>query len=132
MINLTQIRRTSFVALLAMLMAVLAPTVSKVVAAERAGSHLVEVCTTEGTKWVAVSELGQSGMVTHQQGPASVHEHGGDCPYCSLQTSKFFITTAQSFATTQVVNLFPRLFYQAPKPLFVWAHARSRAPPLSL
>ena len=131
MLNLTQLRRVSFVALVAMLMVVFAPTVSKVIAAERAGSNFVEVCTTEGTKWVALSEIQQASPAGQQHEPASAHDHGGDCPYCSLQTAKVLATATQSFATTSVVSLFPPLFYQASKPLFAWAHSRSRAPPLS-
>jgi len=113
-----------------MVMVVLAPTVSKVIAAERVDSNLVEVCTTEGTKWVAVAELGQGDSSAHQQGPPSLHEHDGDCSYCSLQTTKFLSVSSQSIATTSVVSLLPPLFYQAPKPLFAWAQARSRAPPI--
>ena len=131
MFHLTQLRRISFVALFAMVMVVLAPTVSKVIAAERVDSNPVEVCTTEGTKWVAVAELGQGDSSAHQQGPPSLHEHDGDCSYCSLQTTKFLSVSSQSIATTSVVSLLPPLFYQAPKPLFAWAHSRSRAPPLS-
>ncbi len=131
MINLAQLRRTSFIALLAMVMLAFAPTVSKVIAAERIDSNLVEVCTTEGTKWLPASELGQAALVGHDQGPSSLHDHGGDCPYCSLQTTKFLSSVVQSCATTKSVALLPPLFYHAPKPLFAWAHSRSRAPPLS-
>ena len=127
MLDLAQLRRTTFIALIAMLMLALAPTVSKVIAAERATSNVVEVCTTEGTKWLPASELGQTASDGHDQGSSSLH--GSDCPYCSLQTAKFVATGAQSSATTPMVSLLPPLFYQAPKPLFAWAHSRSRAPP---
>jgi hypothetical protein len=110
-----------------MLLLALAPTVSKVIAAERATSNVVEVCTSEGTKWLPASELGQTASAGHDQESSSLH--GGDCPYCSLQTAKFLTSAAQSFATSAVVSLLPPLFYQAPKPLFAWAHSRSRAPP---
>ena len=130
MFNLAQFRRTSFIALLAMVMLALAPTVSKVIAAERIDSNLVEVCTTEGTKWLSASELGQAASAVHDQGPSSLHDHGGDCPYCNLQTTKFLSSVVQSCATTKSIALLPPLLYQAPKPLFAWAHSRSRAPPL--
>lgn len=131
MFDLAQIRRTAFIALVAMVMVVFAPTISKVVAAERVDSNLVEVCTVEGTKWVAVAELGQVDSSAHQQEPSSLHDHGGDCPYCNLQSTKFLSVASPSFAATPVVSFLPSLFYQAPKPLFAWAHSRSRAPPLS-
>jgi|LauGreDrversion4_2_1035121.scaffolds.fasta_scaffold73244_1 hypothetical protein len=129
MFDLAQIRRTAVVALLAMVMVVFAPTISKVVASERVGSDLVEVCTVEGMKWVSVSEIQQASSVGQQHEPVGAHDHGGDCPYCSLQTTKYLGVASQSFATTSVVSLLPPLFYQASKPLFAWAHARSRAPP---
>jgi hypothetical protein len=127
MFDLAQLRRTTFIALMAMLVLALAPTVSKIIADERATNNMVEVCTTEGTKWLLASELGQTVSGGHDQGPSSLH--GGDCPFCSLQTAKFLTSEAQSFAATPVASLLPPLFYQAPKPLFAWAHSRSRAPP---
>jgi hypothetical protein len=132
MLNLAQLRRTSFIALLAMVMLALAPSVSKVIAAERVDSNLVEVCTTEGTKWLSASELGQAASVGHDQGPLSVHDHGGDCPYCNLQATKFLSSSVQSCATTKSVALLPSLFYQAPKPLFARALQPARAPPRSI
>ena len=129
MFDLAQIRRISAVAFLAMVMAVFAPTVSKIVAAEPTGYNMVEVCTAEGMKWVSVSEIQQVSSTGQQHEPVGAHDHGGDCPYCSLQTTKFLSVASQSFATTSVVSLLPPLFYKASKPLFAWAHARSRAPP---
>ena len=130
MFDLAQIRRITLVALLAMVMVVFAPTISKVVASERVGSDLVEVCTVEGMKWVSVSEIQQTSSVGQQHEPASAHDHGGECPYCSLQTTKYLGVASQSFATAPVVSLLPPLYYKAPKPLFAWAHSRSRAPPI--
>jgi len=132
MFTLAHLRRTSFIALLAMVMLALAPTVSKVIAAERVDSNLVEVCTNEGTKWLSASELGQAGLAGHDQGPSSVHDHGGDCPYCNLQATKFLSSVVRSCAITKSVVLLPPLFYQAPKPLFAWALQPARAPPLSI
>jgi hypothetical protein len=130
MFDLAQIRRTAVVALLAMVMVVFAPTVSEVIAADRVDSNLVEICTVEGMKWVSVSEIQQSDSAGQQHEPASAHDHGGECPYCSLQTTKFLSVASQSFATSPVVSLLPPLFYQASKPRFAWAHSRARAPPL--
>jgi hypothetical protein len=130
MFDLAQIRRTAVVALLAMVMVVFAPTISKVVASERVGSDLVEVCTVEGMKWVSVSEIQQASLVGQQHEPVGAHDHGSECPYCSLQTTKYLGVASQSFATAPVVSLLPPLYYKAPKPLFAWAHSRSRAPPI--
>ena len=129
MFDSSQIRRISIIALLAMMMVVFAPTVSKALAADRTSGNLAEVCTTDGTKWVSQSELGQDGLTSHKHGPTTLHEHGGDCPYCSLQTDKALANASLTFATVPVESLLPVLFYQAHKPLFAWTHSRSRAPP---
>lgn len=132
MMGLVQIRRTSLISLLAMVIFALAPSVSKVIAAERVDSKLVKVCTTEGTVWLSVSELGQAAPAGHDQGPSSLHDHGGDCPYCNLQNAKFLSSVFQFCSTTESATLIPSLFYQAPKPLFAWALQPARAPPLSI
>jgi hypothetical protein len=132
MVSLSLLRRISALALVAMVMVVFAPTISKVVAAERVDSNLVEVCTVEGMRWVSVSGIQLTDSSAHPQEPSSLHDHGGDCPYCNLQSTKFLSVASPSFAAAPVVSLLPSLFYQAPKPLFAWAHSRSRAPPLSV
>nr|UOZ97023.1 hypothetical protein NCPCFENI_00929 [Cupriavidus sp.] len=114
-----------------MLVMAFAPTVSKLAASEHSNASLVEVCTAEGMKWVAGSGVSQSDSDSQDEAPISAHNHGGECPYCSLQTSKFLTASPVSFASAQMASTLPSLFYQAPKPLFAWAQARSRAPPLS-
>lgn len=130
--NFHKNRLIHWIAALAIAMSALAPAVSKVIAAERIDSSLVEVCTTEGTKWLTASELGQVALAGHDQAPSSAHDHGGDCPYCNLQATKFLSSVVQSCATVKSVELFPPLLYQAPKPLFAWALQPARAPPLSI
>lgn len=131
MLSLAHLRRTSLIALLAMVVLALAPTVSKVIASERADPNLVEVCTAEGAKWVDTSEPRQAGGFGHGHSPSPMHVHGGDCPYCSLHTAKFLISVVSSCIATKPVALLPSLFYQAPKLLFAWVLQPARAPPLS-
>ena len=129
MFELTQIRRISFIALLAMLMVVLAPTVSKVVAFKRVGINLVEICSTQGKKWVSSPKLDQKSLTYNEQAPSSEHAHNDDCPYCNLQTAKFITTKVQFFSSVEIASLLPTLFSLAPKPLFAWASRPARAPP---
>ena len=129
MISLAQIRRISLVALFAMVMVVFAPTVSKVLAAERAGADVVEICTSEGMHHVSLSQIQQGSLDGQQNEPASSHDHHGACTYCCLQTAKFLTGSSPGFATDHEVRLPPSLFVQAPKFAFSWMHARSRAPP---
>lgn len=127
MFYLAQLRRTSFIALLAMLMLAFAPTISKVIASEKNTSNWVEVCTTDGGRWLSAAEMGLPSV--HEQTPSEIHDHGGECSYCNLQVTKFLASSNQSYTATNVVSLIPSLFYLAPKPLFAWTHSRSRAPP---
>ena len=129
MFDLKQIRRTSFIALLAIIMLALAPTVSKLITANRLNVNLVEVCTTEGTKWLSISDLVQASSANNDHVPASINDHG-DCYYCNLQTSKFLPSVVNPCITSKLAAILPPLFYQAPKPLFAWTHSRSRAPPI--
>ncbi len=130
MFDLKLFRRTSFIALLAIIMLALAPTVSKLITANRLNVNLVEVCTTEGTKWLSISELVQPTSVNNNHVPASINDHG-DCYYCNLQTSKFLPSVINLCITSKLAAILPSLFYQAPKPFFAWTHSRSRAPPIA-
>ncbi len=129
MFDLKQIRRTSFIALLAMIMLALAPTVSKLITTNRLNVNLVEVCTTEGSKWLSISDLVQASSVNNDHVPASINDHG-ECYYCNLQTSNFLPSVVNPCITSKSAAILPPLFYQAPKPLFAWTHSRSRAPPI--
>ena len=129
MFDLKQIRRTSFIALLAMIMLALAPTVSKLITTNRSNVNLVEVCTTEGSKWLSISDLVQASSVNNDHVPASINDHG-ECYYCNLQTSNFLPSVVNPCITSKSAAILPPLFYQAPKPLFAWTHSRSRAPPI--
>ena len=129
MFDLKQIRRTTFIALLAMIMLALAPTVSKLITTNRSNVNLVEVCTTEGSKWLSISDLVQASSVNNDHVPASINDHG-ECYYCNLQTSNFLPSVVNPCITSKSAAILPPLFYQAPKPLFAWTHSRSRAPPI--
>lgn len=124
-------RRMSIIALLALLTLVLAPSINKFFGQVQGSgvSHWVEVCTTEGSKWLYKSEAGPASLPGDEGGPASSQQHGDDCPYCSLSAAKFLMSASQSSSATKALAPLPSLFYQAPKPLFAWAHSRSRAPP---
>ena len=122
------LRRTGFIALLAMCVLVVAPTITRFIAFDRAAPQVVEVCTAEGTVWKSLptTELGQSEL--GNQSPILAHG-GGDCPYCNLQTDKLIASAARSTTAIESVALLPSLFYQAPKPLFAWVTRPARAPP---
>lgn len=111
----------TWVAVLAVLMAALAPALSHAM-----GSSWVEICTVQGSKWVQVDEGGDNGA------PTSTHpfEH---CPYCTLHVPVLGIppvpvTLPLLLAPT---DEFPLAFLAAPRTLHAWVSAQPRAPPLA-
>ncbi|MGV1046329.1 DUF2946 domain-containing protein [Limnohabitans sp.] len=79
-------RRLAWLALCALLFGVLAPTVSKVLAASQ-GTIWLEVCSSDGTKRIAISPTGDRGTEL----PAMTDSH---CAYCFLQQHSPFLPTA--------------------------------------
>lgn len=128
-----------WIALLAVLLAALAPSVSQALGFARgAGPSWVEVCSAEGAKWVpadagagaSADDASADDGTSH--GPAAAHwmEH---CPWCSLHQPALAVPPAP--AALPLVNglteALPRAFLQAPRTLHAWASAQPRAPPLT-
>jgi len=118
----TTYRIALWIAVLAMLFAVLAPTISRV----RNTGSWVEVCSVAGIKLVQVANV--TGTDTDQ--PASPRA-AMDCPYCALHIDLALPPQRQATLIHHIIQLsfVPRLFLQAPQTQFVWAPAQSRAPP---
>jgi hypothetical protein len=113
------------IALLAMLMAALFPSISHTMRAGAAGAW-VEVCTALGAKWVAADSS------TTTDDPAPTTAHGSqDCPYCSLQAHSPALPPASAIGLPATALQFavPRLFFLAPRTPHAWAAAQARAPP---
>lgn len=132
MFDLNQIKRISVVASAAMLFGAMAPTVTLARAAHSAPQAVVEVCTVDGIKQVSLSELGSTGA-NESKGrghhSSEVGGHGEGCPFCHLQILSICLDPTPQALSVVDREYFPPLFYKAPKPLFAWAHSRSRAPP---
>ena len=115
------------IALLAMLLAALAPTLSHAMRAGGADAW-VEVCTALGAKWVDADALAPS----DDPAPASAGsmEH---CPYCVLQAHATGLPPA--FASTSLNTALqfavPKRFLHAPHRLHAGTTAQPRAPPLA-
>jgi hypothetical protein len=109
-----------------MLLAVSAPTISKVIVMEGSQSALIEICTAEGVKRIPFSDTTVSA-----QEPLGEHAaHTEDCPYCHLQSTQYLPPTALTFLRVAVLAFFPSLFYQASQSQFAWAPQLARAPPV--
>lgn len=117
-------RLTTWIAALAFLLASLAPSLSHALASAGRADR-VEVCTVQGSKWVAASEDGS------ERAPVSAHllEH---CPYCSLHVPTPALPPATHLAhlPLRLSHEVPLAFLAAPHTLHAWASAQPRAPPL--
>jgi Protein of unknown function (DUF2946) len=117
---------TSWIAVLAILMSALAPTISHALGTRNAASW-IEVCTTAGAKWV--EPHGYAGENAPAPGDAHAFEH---CPYCSLHANAVAVPAAAACwqPATSFVHEFPIAFLVAPRSLHAWVSAQPRAPPL--
>ncbi len=110
-----------WLAALAMLLSVLAPTISRI----SNKSDWVEVCSVAGTKLVQV--------VANTDGDQPTGSRAAmNCPYCALHIDLALPPLPQVALIDHIIRLafVPRLFLQAPQAQFVWAPAQSRAPPI--
>jgi len=125
---LTRVARqlTLKIALFAMLMAALAPTISH---AMRSGGSDVwfEVCTAVGAKWVTAAKANLDD--TAPGTPAMLD----DCPYCILHGHSAALPNAPVavLAASALQFAVPQLFLHATHTLHAWVTAQPRAPPLA-
>jgi hypothetical protein len=115
----------SWLAILAMVMAALAPAVSHALG-KSSPVTWAEICTT-GSKRVAVE--GDAAGKNSVPGPAHLLEH---CPFCSLHGAAMGMPPASDLAIA-VVTLpaeTPAAFLHAARTQDVWVSAQPRAPPV--
>jgi uncharacterized SAM-binding protein YcdF (DUF218 family) len=127
MFRLRAFRRLfSWVALLAILGGALAPAVSHAVYSQT-GKSFLEICTAQGTRLIAVDA--DADPVTGGQHNV-VMEH---CPFCVPHAGSLGLLPTAELVFKQPADgsrFYPPLFYTAPRPLFAWASAQPRAPPV--
>ena len=116
----------AWIACVAVLFAALAPSVTHAFPVQ-GGLELMDICTANGPGVVTVS-VADEGL------PKSVSEklsHFEHCPFCSSHDGGSAVFPAQQVALPAPgpADSHPRLFYQAPSTLTIWAPAQSRAPP---
>lgn len=120
-------RLITWTAALAVLMIALAPAISQWLLAQRnPGLSWVAVCSSTGTRWVAVGQAAHD-QPTDQQG---LHAQS-HCPACVLQAHDLGLPPqplhVQALNPEQAA--LPCLFLHAPRTLAVWSPALARAPP---
>ncbi len=113
-----------YLALVGMCISVLLPGLQLWAFTRLAVGETVEICTSVGTIRVALEQntAGEDLPIPHAQ--------HSDCPYCHLKCHSLAWAPRMAFAEPAMGPLVAPLFLHAPKPLFAWAHVRSRAPPI--
>ncbi len=136
MVNFFKLRRmTVWIACFAILLNALAPSLSHAMSAlSGTSSLLTEVCTANGTKLIAaVAEKAPDSALKSNGDQKKNLAASGHCPFCLPHDGSVSLlpTGAISFALSAKHGLMPSLFYQSPQPLFSWAVAHPRDPPVA-
>jgi len=121
-------RLASWIALLALVLGALAPTVSRAMA--WAASDTLPfgvVCSADPGAWAPSTGTAEQGAGLHH---SSVFEH---CPFCSIHAPDLALPpmAAVTLPLQGLAAAEPDLFLRAPRTLHAWASAQPRAPPLS-
>ena len=111
------------IAIMAILMGSLAPTISQaIVFNNTVTGFTTEICTTSGVKMTQAM-----GVTENVDESKNIVNH---CPYCLMHGAFALpVNNSLTFAKPEDHQLHPQLFYQSPKPLFAWVSLPSRAPP---
>lgn len=126
----------AWLAIAAMLMAALAPAVSRATATVGEGL-LIDVCSAGGTHQIQIlageaERYLDSILAGGEESDDSSGSSLSSCPYCASHTLGVGLPPLASAArllTQGVSDALPRLFLIAPRPLFAWSPSSPRAPP---
>ncbi|WP_374403574.1 DUF2946 family protein [Niveibacterium sp.] len=121
-------------AFVAIMVAACMPTLSRTLSSLNApfssagGSSFAEICTARGLMFRA--DPGEPDR-PDLQGRVPAQLSLDHCPFCVLQFAAPLPEAASMPGLISAKAIFvPRLFLSAPRPLFIWASAAPRAPPL--
>ncbi|UXH78252.1 DUF2946 domain-containing protein [Roseateles amylovorans] len=127
------VNRLVWIVSLAILTSALLPLLSHL-ALPRDTAVWAEVCTVTGAKFVRLdvdrSEDLAPASDSDKRHTASMMER---CTYCAIHTAVPYLPPAPlNWRLNESLSFaLPRLFYLAPRPLFAWAGALARAPPVA-
>ncbi|MFZ4875646.1 DUF2946 domain-containing protein [Janthinobacterium sp. Mn2066] len=117
-----------WIACLAILMAALAPTVSRALTVARGDTvPSMEICSVAGGLTMVPLKFGGQAPDGPQKSAMSM----GDCPCCSMHVATLTVTpmTLAPASGALITGLLPVLFYQSITPLFAWTPVQPRGPP---
>lgn len=117
-------RASTWIAVLAVLMAALAPAISDALG-DPNKAPWVEVCTTQGSKWFN-AQIESTGDSTPELGHTLDH-----CPYCPVHANAVGIWCAplQAVPAPALAPSVLHAFLAAPRTVHAWLSAPPRAPP---
>ncbi|WP_034349387.1 DUF2946 domain-containing protein [Noviherbaspirillum massiliense] len=124
-------RLAAMIASFAILLALLAPSVSQALAAGKGSGFWQEICSVNAAKLYLADNDSTSGAPS----PASKNGLAPQCDFCLTHAGSFGLAPAAftiPLAIQPSVPSFPPLFYQAPRRLFIWSRPPSHAPPVHL
>ena len=123
-------RFAAWLALVAMLLGALAPTIAQARMGGSDRADWLEICTTTGMVWVQADAGELAQKIDGQPAGSDASPH---CPWCTLHGGASGLPPVEAVAVLPApLAEQPSAFYRAPLTDTVWATARSRAPPLSL
>lgn len=125
-------RLAGWIALVAVLLATLAPAISHALNQARsasAPSPWLSVCTAQGAQQVLPASAAADDEAGHLPGSAPWLEH---CPCCGAHAPTLGLppAAATSALDEALAHALPRAFLAAPRTLHAWSSAQARAPPL--
>lgn len=124
-----QRRFTAWLAMLALVLAALAPTVAQALVAGSDRSDWVQICSATGMVWVQADDAADDAAGDTQSAPLA--DMGMQCPGCSLHSPVTGLPPALvSAVSTLAPATHPGDTTAAASPVGVWIAAPARAPPL--
>jgi Protein of unknown function (DUF2946) len=120
-------RITAWLAMLALVMGALAPTVTQAMVAGDESADWLEICSVSGMAWVKVD----TGEVRDRQSDGGAPMGAGQhCAWCTLHggTAGLPAVSVVTALPARLTDL-PPAFYLAPMAASVWMPALSRGPP---
>ena len=123
----TSIKRWAWLVSFTILFAALMPSLSQAMVA-RKGVTYAEICTATGSKVVVIDATDAADFA---DGAPGFKRSSMDCPYCAIHHGAPALPPAAlQWAPPDALSFErPRLFFVAPRTLFVWASSLARGPP---
>lgn len=123
----------AWIACLAILLAAFAPSLSHAWnAAQRNMALSMEICSVMGTAHVKSTDTSANSADPASASESAPTSHLEHCPFCTGHGACPAMPPVADLVlpAAQIPSGFPFLYYQAPRRLFVWSSAHSRAPPV--